>query len=100
MALDDVVALDLGAETTWMLRYRTPVTGGRYDLRVVPQPLAYDFELTLDVAPGADAHFRAVNDAGAFEGERHVVVRATRGSFWQRLGRRVRRFWSEPVRVR
>ena len=94
--LDDVVTLDPGAQATWTLRYRVAVDG-RYDLRVVPQPLATDAELALDVRPDGGAFFPEHVAGGTLSGERHVVVTPRRGSVWQRFGRAFRRFWTEPL---
>lgn len=95
--LDDVATLDPGAATTWTLRYRVAVERHHYDLRLVPQPLAFDADLTLDVAPDGGAYFREVTYEGLFASERHVVVEAGSGSVLQRLGRRARSFWREPL---
>ncbi|HWL37806.1 MAG TPA: DUF4012 domain-containing protein [Frankiaceae bacterium] len=95
--LDDVASLDPGAATTWTLRYRIPLDAGYYDLRVVPQPMAYDAELTLDVKPDGNAFFRETTYEGAFDRERLVTVDTGDGTFWERMGRRFRRFWTEPL---
>jgi hypothetical protein len=97
--LDDVATLDPGATTTWTLRYRVPLRDHHYDLRLVPQPLAVDADLTLDVAADGGAFFRSVASKGAFEHERQVVVEAKRGAWWQRAARGLRRFWTEPVNL-
>lgn len=94
--LDDLATLDPGAETSWTLRYRIAFAGD-YDLRVVPQPLAFDADLALDVRPDGGAHFTETVSRGTLSGERHVVVRPGRGSVWQRFGRAFRRFWTEPL---
>lgn len=38
-----------GASTTWTVRYRVPLSDGHYRLRMLPQPLARDATLRLDV---------------------------------------------------
>jgi hypothetical protein len=97
--VDDFAALKPGASTQWTLRYRTPLNGKPYTLRVVPQPLAVAAQLTLDVAPGAKAHFAGVRYEGPFDAERRIEVHPRDGHWWERVGRRVRRFWTEPVRL-
>ncbi|MDQ1713750.1 MAG: hypothetical protein QOE45_3200 [Frankiaceae bacterium] len=97
--IDDFAALKPGAETTWTLRYTTPLHGKPYTLRVVPQPLAVNAQLTLDVAPGSNAHFGAVRYEGPFDTERRVEVVPRDGHWWERIGRRIRKFWTEPIRL-
>jgi hypothetical protein len=99
VTLDDFAALPPGGETTWTLRYTTPLNGRPYTLRVVPQPLAVDARVTIDVAPGADAHFAATRYAGPFDAERRIEATPRDGHWWERLGRRVRKFWTEPIRL-
>jgi hypothetical protein len=99
LVLDDSVALAPGTEATWTLVYRTPLRGHRYSLRVVPQALAFDATLRLAVTSGSSAFFRTVRDESPLTGERHIEVAAARGHWWERVGRRVRHFWDEPVKV-
>jgi hypothetical protein len=97
--IDDVVDLDPGAEATWVLRYKAPVRAGRYLLRVVPQPLAHDATLRLDIEATGHAWFGEVKYDGAFDRERRIEVHARKGTFWQRLGRGFKHFWEEPVHL-
>jgi hypothetical protein len=99
LVLDDIATLDPGAEATWTLRYTTPVRDGRYALRLVPQPLAHDATLRIDVRSARDAWLAPVTYDGPFDRERRIDVRPRQGAFWQRIGRGVRRFWDEPVRL-
>jgi hypothetical protein len=96
--LEDFAALDPGAETTWTLRYRVTFPA-EYSLRVVPQPLAVDAELVLDVQPRDDAFFRGVTYDDPFDSEKKITARPGEGSWWERTGRKLRRFWTEPVRL-
>jgi hypothetical protein len=99
LAFDDVVLLDPGARATWTLRYTTPLPEGRYSLRLVPQPLAHDATLRLDVRPAGGAWFGAATYGGPFDRERHVEVRPRGGHWWERLARGAHHFWDEPVRL-
>ncbi|HEU0132723.1 MAG TPA: DUF4012 domain-containing protein, partial [Mycobacteriales bacterium] len=96
LVVDDFAALDPGAEAVWRVRYRTPVAGA-YSLRIVPQPLATDAELAVDVAPSGDAFFDGVDDTGPFRAERRIVVHPRAGRWWERAARSVRNFWTRPV---
>ena len=62
-----VSELDRGEASTWQLRYRVPLAGPAYALKVVPQPLAQDAEVTVRVtgAPGVRVEGRAAA-GGAF----------------------------------
>jgi hypothetical protein len=99
VTLDDFAALAPGADTTWTLRYTTPLHGMPYTLRVVPQPLAIDAQLTIDVAPGNDAHFTGTRYEGPFDAERRIEARPRDGHWWERIGRRIRKFWTEPIHL-
>lgn len=63
------VELPRGASTTLELRYTVPVADGHYRLRLLPQPLAVDAELTVTVvpAPGLSMSSSDGDDAGPIE---------------------------------
>lgn len=102
----DGAALAPGSETTWLLRYRLPVEDGRYRLRLVPQPLAVDAGLRLEVsaADGRELRGEGVADgqlvvSGPYDQERLVELQAVRPGLVARGADAVRRFWSEPVKL-
>ena len=99
--LTDVVTLAPGATATWRLRYRLPLEDGRYRGRMVPQPLAVDGGLRLDVVPADGLHLRdgVVALSGPYDEVVHVDVVAERPAWWRRAAQAVRGFWSEPVGV-
>lgn len=97
LVLDDVAVLDPGATATWTLRYTAPLRDGRYSLRLVPQPLAHDATLRLDVRPAGDAWLRAAMYAGPFDRERRVDATPRKGSWWERMARHAHHFWDDPV---
>ncbi|HWG92633.1 MAG TPA: DUF4012 domain-containing protein [Mycobacteriales bacterium] len=104
----DAVSLPAGTSTTWVLRYRVPLEDGRYRLTAVPQPLAVDATLALDVtgpdgADLVDARTGApwARDPGpvAFDRTVEVDVVLERPGVLERAAQAVRRFWSEPVQL-
>lgn len=100
-----VTQLDRGQSTVWELRYRIPLEGRSYRLRVVPQPLARDAEMAVTVtgAAGVDLETRQTGRWGrggaAVDGpldevrDVHVRVAPPRSS----LADRIRDFWSSPT---
>ncbi len=83
------------------VRYRLPLQDGRYRLRLVPQPLAADADLSVTVRPDDGLVLRGgagtVQESGPFRTTREVSVRADepQQSLWQNL----REWWGEPVEV-
>lgn len=86
-----LLSLRDGEQTEYVLRYEVPLQDGRYALRLLPQPLAQDAALSLDVraAEGMRLEDADVTDSvptydGPFDAARTVEVRATRPSWWDR----------------
>jgi hypothetical protein len=101
--LRDAVDLDPGESATWLLQYDLPLTDGRYSLRLVPQPLVADAELTLEVRAG-DRLDLAVRRGEAqarrsFSRVEALVVEAVPEVWWRRAGSAIRRFWDEPITI-
>lgn len=103
--LTDTVSLPPGTTATWVLRYELPVVDGRYALTAVPQPLAVDAGLALDLRADDGLRLRAVRGveqdggaaagrSGAFAETVEVVVEVARPGVVRRSLDRVRRFWS------
>ncbi|MDQ3664058.1 MAG: DUF4012 domain-containing protein [Actinomycetota bacterium] len=100
-----VTELDRGESAVWELRYRVPLDGRNYRLRLVPQPLARDatIDVTVGGLPGVELE---VNDdgqwgpggastSGKLADVQDVNVRvAQRGSG---LAGRIRGFWTSPA---
>lgn len=104
--LTDGATLAPGAETSWLLSYRIPVSDGAYALRVVPQPLAVDAGLRVEIraAPGLDLRGAGVTGdrvvvSGPLVGDVLLEVSAQRANALRRAAAAVRRFWNEPVRL-
>ncbi len=104
LVLTDLQSLPPGASGDWTVRYELPLTRGRYALTVVPQPLAVDAGLALDVhaAPGLTLRPQpgddgALRSSGALDAVRHVDVAVERSGWWSRARASLSRFWSEPV---
>ena len=99
--------LPRGATSVLQVRYRLPVDGGSYRLRLVPQPLVEDAALDLsvrgvdgqrlEVLAGAEDRAGRVQERGALDETRDVVVRLAppATSRWQRL----QDWWSSPVEL-
>jgi hypothetical protein len=86
--------VDDGASATWRVRYTTPVQGGTYRLLLLPQPLASDAVLNLDVRPVEGTAFGRVQGelsySGPFSQARTVEVEVARaGASW----------WDRPVTI-
>lgn len=100
-----ITQLDRGQSAVWELRYRVPMEGRSYRLRVIPQPLAKDATLSVSVsaAPGVALESRDTvrwaRGGAAFEGpldaEREVHVRLVPPH--SGLGDRIRDFWTSPA---
>ena len=100
-----VTSMDRGASATWELRYRVPLDGRSYRLRLVPQPLARDamVQVTVGGAPGVELEAGSdgrwtkggVALVDRFTGVTDVNVRvaAPRSG----LAERVRSFWNSPA---
>jgi hypothetical protein len=102
--LTDAATLAPGAETSWLLRYRIPLRAGAYSLKVVPQPLAVDAGVRVEIraAPGVDLRGTGVkNDrilvSGPLREKLLLEATAYRPGFLHRVVGSVRRFWSQPV---
>ncbi|MCW2605839.1 MAG: hypothetical protein JWO60_532, partial [Frankiales bacterium] len=104
--LTDVLVLRPGESVTWTLRYRLPLQGERYRLRVVPQPLAVDAGLDLQVVRPDGTALRAAPGSTplVLTGPLDAVLDVDAGPAPRGLLRRsldrVRRFWNEPVELR
>lgn len=110
--LSDVVTLPPGTATEWTVRYRLPVTD-LYRLALVPQPLAVDAELEVELRAGDGVRLLAPpgsklvsNDdgqqlayRGTFADRLDVRAEVRHVSRLQRLVDGVRRWWSEPVQL-
>ncbi|MCW2679348.1 MAG: putative rane protein, partial [Frankiales bacterium] len=89
------VDLGQGERTELELRYRVPVEGGRYRLHLVPQALARDADLRVEIEAADGLTLAQVvgasraGDVAVRQGpwsERELVeVRVARPSLWQRL---------------
>lgn len=104
--LTDALSLPPGTAVTWRLQYRLPLHDGRYELRLLPQPLAVDaaLDVRISAAPGVrltDASGRtgAVVLDQSFDEHRTVEVTAEKPGLLSRTSDAVRRFWREPVRL-
>ena len=97
--------LDRGESAVWELRYRVPLQGRNYRLRLIPQPLARDatIDVTVRGLPGVglevndDGHWApgGVSFTGKLAEVKDVNVRvAQRGSG---LAERIRGFWTSPA---
>lgn len=99
LVVTDAVSIPPGQTVRWRLRYRLPLEDGRYRTQLVPQPLAVDAGLLLEVLPVEGLEL--VGDPGTVSGPYDRVVRldvvAQRPSAWSRSWEAVRRFWNEPV---
>jgi hypothetical protein len=102
----DAVSLPPGTTTTWRLRYRLKLfSSGTYTLRAVPQPLAVDAGLHIEIT-GDGVHLATpagrrgdIQVSEAFDEQRTVVAVRARDSALRRAVDAVRRFWNEPVRL-
>lgn len=102
----DSAALAPGTTATWVLRYTVPVRDGRYQLTAVPQPLAVDSGLRVEVVPhpGLELHGsrtpledgRYVR-SGPFADRLDLDLTAVRPGLLARTLDSVRRFWSDPL---
>lgn len=100
-----VAELDRGESAVWELRYRVPLEGRSYRLRLIPQPLARDaaMQLTVTGAPGVELESRdngrwvpgGVIFEGPFTEVRDVNVRV--GSRRPGLAELIRDFWTSPA---
>lgn len=100
------IALAPGATGTWLLRYRLPVTDGRYTLHLVPQPLAVDAGLLVEISAadgrqlrGRDVSSGRLQMSGRYDSAVRLTVQAARPGWLERTAGAVRRFWNEPVRL-
>jgi hypothetical protein len=101
------VSLTKGEDVEVAVSYSLPTTDGRYRLRLVPQALARDAELSVRVSPGdagsipAGAGFepdgRSAVRQGPWAEQQSVRLDLDRGGTWQRARDAVRDFWNEPV---
>ena len=107
VVVSDTTELPPGTTATWVLRYEVPVDDGRYALTAVPQPLAVDGGLRLEVRAAEGLELTsdepgrlvdgAVRSSGPFAERTRVEVRAIQRSLVGRALERVRRFWGEPL---
>ncbi len=108
--LQDVVSLPPGTSGSWRLRYRLPLRDGAYALRVVPQPLATDADLQLQVRPerglvldgpdpGTGAPSAPPRQHGPLAEGQLVRVVAHRPGVLRRVAGAISRFWTEPVQL-
>ncbi len=102
----DGIVLAPGATAVLSLRYRLPVSDGLYRLQLVPQPLAVDAGLLVEVSAGDGRQLRGgdvvdgrLRVSGPFEATTTVAVQAERPGLVQRVTDAVARFWNEPVRL-
>ncbi len=63
--LHAIFELPRGASTEFELRYTVPVRDGRYRLRMLPQPLAEDAQLSVTVSPAPGLSMQLVDDPDA-----------------------------------
>lgn len=101
LVLQDVVSIPPGQTVTWLLRYRLPLEDGRYSSTLLPQPLAVDAGLLLEVRGPAGRRLvpEPVLSSGPYDEVVHVDVQLEPLSHWARFTAAVRRFWNEPVPV-
>ncbi|MCU1692189.1 MAG: rane protein, partial [Frankiales bacterium] len=98
--LTSTITLGPGAETTWNLRYILPVTDGRYVLHVVPQPLAVDAGLRVELRAASGLRLQGpASGSGALAGRRVFAVQAAAPGVRDAVLGRLARFWREPVRL-
>ena len=107
--VSDGISLPPGTRAHWVLRYRLPIKAGHYALRVVPQPLAYDAQLRLDIraADGRsllrDGGSDGKLDRGALVVDApltsvlEVAATARRPGLLRRTVDAVKTFWTQPV---
>lgn len=102
----DSAALAPGTTATWVLRYVIPVSDGRYRLVAVPQPLAVDSGLRLEVVPhpGLELHGSPTPlvdgrylRSGPYSSRVDLDLTAVRPGLLTRTLDSVRRFWSRPL---
>lgn len=99
------VELARGQQTVLEVRYRIPLVDGAYRLQALPQPLAQDAQVSLDVraAPGVELQRAdgtplsdgAVVQRGQFTVAQVLALTPVPDTWRDRL----RRFWDEPVRL-
>lgn len=72
--------------TELVLRYTVPLSDGRYRLRLLPQPLVEDAQLSVTIEPaeGLVLQDGPVRTSGPFSEARLVEARAARASWWDR----------------
>jgi hypothetical protein len=102
--LDDVVTIPAGGMAEWVLRYRTPLTDRAYRLHAVPQPLAFDAVLTVDVRGEDGVSLIELSGPGMqWSGDwdrNHVWRIALHKPGWLEQTRDAfRKFWEEPVTI-
>lgn len=107
----DLVSLPAGTQASWRLSYRLPLPAGRYDLTVVPQPLAVDAALDVELRPAAGSSLSlpagsdraltggALQATGTFATQSRLSVQVSRAGLLSRAMTALRRFWTEPVRL-
>jgi hypothetical protein len=104
----DAVSLPAGTSATWRLSYRLPLADGRYRLAVVPQPLAVDATLALEVTAADGVRLRDGRTGRALELDpaaapldrtRELDVVVDRPGRLGRVVDGVSRFWREPVEL-
>ena len=81
-----LLSLRNGEQAEYVLRYDVPLDDGRYALRLLPQPLAQDASLSLDVRveDGLQLEGEDPSYDGPFDAARTVVVLAAAPSWWSR----------------
>lgn len=107
----DLVSLPAGTQASWRLSYRLALPAGRYDLTLVPQPLAVDATLDVELRPadgsslslptGSDRVLTggALQSTGTFTTQSRLSVQVNQASRLSRAMAALRRFWTEPVRL-
>ena len=102
----DAVSLAPGTTATWRLRYRLRLQpGGAYTLHAVPQPMAVDAGLHVEIT-GDGVHLATpagrrgdVRVSEPFDEQRSFTVVRARENVLRRSLDAVRRFWNEPVHL-
>ena len=75
-----------GEPRTWEVTYTVPVSGGRYQMELLPQPLAVDAALDLEVVPASGLELKdgPLRYSGPYDTRRSVDVRLRQPSWWDR----------------
>jgi hypothetical protein len=80
------VDIEPGQSSTWKFEYSVPVTKGSYALRLLPQPLAFPADLTVEVSAAAGSKLATVTggNSGPWTTSHTLTATLSHPDWWHR----------------